>query len=94
MSTITERREVYGTERWKRLRKRVLDAFNWRCSDCGRPGRLEVHHRKPIKDGGAVWDPANLKPLCGDCHRAQHVQISPNESDWDRHIERLCEVTG
>ena len=57
MSTVIERREVYGTDRWKRLRRRVLDAHKWRCASCSRPGRLEVHHRKPIKAGGARMGP-------------------------------------
>ena len=32
------------------LKRRDLDG--WRCSECGRAGRLEVHHVKSMRDGG------------------------------------------
>lgn len=42
-----------------------------RCEECGVPGgrELEVHHIRPIIEGGEVCDPANVKVLCRACHR-------------------------
>jgi 5-methylcytosine-specific restriction endonuclease McrA len=31
-----------------------------------------VHHRRPIEEGGARRDPANLMSVCVSCHTAIH----------------------
>ena len=39
----------------------------------GRPVRLEVHHIKPMSQGGAPLDPRNLVTVCSECHaRVEH----------------------
>ena len=95
MSTATERREVYATDRWKRVRRDVLNAHGWRCANCGKAGRLQVHHIKPIKNGGAAFAPENLQPLCSFCHKRTHkLTTKVSESGkWNRHIHNLIEVT-
>ena len=54
--------------RWDVVRRLALDRDGWRCVLCGRAGRLEVDHIKPLKDGGDMWDLANLQSLCRPCH--------------------------
>ena len=54
--------------RWRHVRRRVVDRDGWRCVLCGKAGRLEVDHVKPVKDGGDWWDPAGLQTLCRPCH--------------------------
>ncbi len=56
--------------RWKRLRQ-LVRAEEPQCRLCGRPS-TEVHHIKPIADGGEPYDMANLMPLCRQCHDDQH----------------------
>lgn len=63
-----ERRRLYRSRPWRRVRAFVLDAALWRCERCGARGRLEVHHRRPLADGGAPFDPANLEAVCRRCH--------------------------
>ena len=53
---------------WGRVRLKVLERDGWRCQACGKVGRLEVDHIKPMEDGGAVYDLANLQTLCRGCH--------------------------
>lgn len=59
----------------------VLDRADGRCDGCGQPapfakltdGRpyLEVHHRKPLSEGGDDM-PDNALALCPNCHREAH----------------------
>ena len=64
-----EQGTTYG-RRWRRLRWLVL-AASPACEICSRPA-TEVHHVKPISDGGEPYDPTNLKALCRQCHDDQH----------------------
>ena len=83
-----EGRKVYGTRRWQRVRRYVLDRDGWRCVRCERAGRLEVHHKTRIEiDASRAFDPGNLESLCADCHRGEHAK--PARADWDRLIARL-----
>lgn len=70
--------------RWARVRRQVFDRDNWRCMSCGRPGRLEAHHVKPLEKGGAPYDLANLKTLCRQCHIELHRKgkVSPERRKW------------
>jgi 5-methylcytosine-specific restriction endonuclease McrA len=53
--------------RWQEIRKGVLRAFAYRCSECGAEGiPLEVHHRDHDHTHN---DLVNLLPLCRGCHR-------------------------
>ncbi|MDE0338417.1 MAG: HNH endonuclease signature motif containing protein [Caldilineaceae bacterium] len=72
-----EARRVYNSRRWAAVRAAVLDAAGWRCGRCGRAGRLEVHHRVALADGGPAFDPANLAVLCRDCHFRGHGKAAP-----------------
>ena len=66
--TQTERRRVYGSKRWSRLRRMVLERAGRRCQRCGGVGRLEVHHVRPLAAGGDPFDADNLSALCRRCH--------------------------
>ena len=54
---------------WARIRRQVLDKAGWRCNRCGNGPPLEVHHRDGDRRNNA---PANLEPLCRDCHIRHH----------------------
>ena len=62
-------RPQHGHASYRRLRRRILDERGWRCEDCGRAGRLELHHVIAVEDGGDD-SPDNLKVLCRPCHCA------------------------
>ena len=61
----------YSSRRWRRLRDWVFTRDRWRCRACGKAGRLECDHVRPIQQGGAQWDAANLQALCRGCHFAK-----------------------
>ena len=71
-----EKRRVYGSPRWKRVRRAVLERDGWRCVKCGHGGRLEVHHIQPMARSTAdPFDPAGLQTLCRGCHFAVHGAV-------------------
>jgi HNH endonuclease len=39
-----------------------------RCQQCGSTDKLEVHHIKPLAEGGEKYELSNLITLCRDCH--------------------------
>ena len=53
----------YGYQ-WRKLRAQIL-AQSDICWMCGQPGADTVDHILEIKRGGAVLDPANLRPAHG-----------------------------
>ena len=73
-------------------RRKVLDRDGWRCQaklptgeTHGKAGRLEVHHRKSLKDGGPMWDLDNLTTTCISCHQEEHrPPVTPHQAAWQR----------
>ena len=57
--------------RWRRVRAIYLSRHPL-CERCKQHGWLrpavDVHHIKPIADGGDVYDLGNLEALCRTCH--------------------------
>jgi 5-methylcytosine-specific restriction protein A len=68
--------KFYHTAQWQRLRASVLTAQPL-CRTCEEQGlvvaAILVDHIVPVKDGGPMWDTANLQPLCNLCHERKSV---------------------
>ena len=73
------------SRRWKRVRRAVLERDGYRCRDCGKAGRLEVHHEVPVWKGPALaYVRGNLRTLCRTCHIGRHAKKrTPTERAWD-----------
>ena len=76
------RREGYGSE-YRMRRQAVITAAGGRCQRCGRPVAIqtadgwrmrggEVHHVRPLAEGGAS---GGLALLCVSCHRLVDAQM-------------------
>lgn len=74
---------------WRAFRQAAKRHFNWKCSECGHAGRLEVHHIVPVANGGAMFDMANIEVLCRKCHFARHRLLDPLRQEWQRMIAEL-----
>ena len=70
-----------GGRRWALLRLKVFERDGWRCVSCGRAGRLECDHVKPLADGGDPWDMDNLQSLCRGCHVEKTRQEAENRRE-------------
>ena len=76
---------LINTVRWRRLRQSVLEhePLCRRCVEAGRVRQArEVHHVRPIQTGVTprererlAYDPANLMPLCSECHQSEHERL-------------------
>lgn len=59
---------------WSRARRAVLDRDAGQCQ-LGYPGctllATEVDHIIPLTNGGARFDPSNLRAVCATCHRSR-----------------------
>lgn len=60
---------IYTSAEWRGLMASVIAARGRRCEACGRTGtRIYGDHICELKDGGAPFDPRNVRLLCGSCH--------------------------
>ena len=79
---------------WLRVRRRVLARDGYRCRACGRPGRLEVDHIRPLHQGGAPLNLANLQAICTGCHIAKTNREKgthdPEREMWRAYLRRFA----
>jgi len=56
--------------RWSAARRAVFDREGWRCTVCGRAGRLECDHVTPLQREPSQdpYDVNGLQALCRRCH--------------------------
>jgi 5-methylcytosine-specific restriction enzyme A len=70
-------RKIYSSRRWRAVRMAHLQAEPL-CRSCKAEGRVAaatiVDHVKPMKQGGAPFDDANLQGLCSPCHSAKSIR--------------------
>ena len=77
MSTPEERRTIYSSRKWRRLRDIKLDDKPL-CELCQVQGLIVaatiVHHKHAIRSGGELFpdDLDQLQSLCQACHQEQH----------------------
>ena len=84
-----------SSKRYAALRRFVFDRDGWRCQKCGRPGALELHHIRPLSDGGKAWDALNCQAVCRQCHIEKTAwgnrrKRSPTEQKWAALVDALA----
>ena len=76
--------------RWELTRLRAFERDGWRCTGCGRMGRLEAHHVKALADGGDPYHADNVATLCRGCHIAAHIRpVTDEESQWRELVDEV-----
>lgn len=75
--------------RWRVVGRLIRERDKYRCRKCGKAGRLEVDHKKPIRQGGDPWAFENLQCLCRGCHiektrgeQRAAVKVDPDRQAW------------
>ena len=80
--------------RWARVRRAVFRRDGYRCTTCGRAGRLEAHHTRRLRDSleGDPYDVATITTTCRSCHIAIHRpdDMVPGRSAWLDYLKRLA----
>ncbi len=90
---MTPNQRQYRTTMWAVLREQVFIRDGYRCVKCGRAGRLECDHVKPLKHGGGnTLD--NLQTLCRDCHFAKTAKENEKVKGRSAWVGRLRVIQG
>ena len=78
-------------KRWTRARRRAFDRDGWRCTECGKAGRLEAHHEPPLREGVDPYRLGSIVTLCRHCHLELHRpdDMTPGRAEWIELIEEL-----
>ena len=79
--------------RWAGVRKAVFQRDNYRCTTCGKPGRLEAHHTHRLRDATPnPYDVETITTQCRPCHSAIHRpdDMIPGRSKWIDYIDGLA----
>ena len=87
-------------KRWRAVRRQVLNRDGWKCRACGRRGRMEVDHVRPVQDGGEVFNLKNLQTLCRPCHirktRRENIdrqaQHTPQRAKWRALVDEMRKI--
>ena len=79
--------------RWPKVRREAFERDGWRCTECGKAGRLEAHHEPPLRAGADPYDLDGIMSLCRRCHIARHRpdDMTPGRMAW---IDELAELVG
>ena len=82
--------------RWTLVRRQVFERDGYRCTLCGKAGRLECDHitrleREPEQD---PYDPNGLQTLCRACHvektaRENRRALTPAEVAWRSLVQEM-----
>ena len=86
--------------RWQRVRRAALTRDGFRCRRCGRAGRLEADHIRPLTDdpGQDPYALERLQTLCRSCHisktrteNAARNPVRPEVQAWRDMVRELLE---
>ena len=76
--------------RWQRTRKAAFKRDGYRCTKCGKAGRLAAHHDPPLEDGADPYDLDGIKTRCRLCHVDEHrPPLTPDEEEWRMMIKAI-----
>lgn len=75
-------REKLKDPRWQKLRLKVFERDNWKCTRCGNDKKtLHAHHEKYKGDPWDI-DIKYLSTLCEDCHEIDRMKIKVLCEKW------------
>ena len=74
---MSKRHARLASRKWERIRVQIFRRDGYRCTKCGKPGRLECHHIVDLEHGGEEWALSNLATLCRSCHVSHHQESAP-----------------
>lgn len=78
---------------WAVVRRRVFERDGYRCRKCGKAGRLDCDHIKPLAFGGAAYDMGNLQALCKRCHiEKTKAEFNLDVEYRDEWAERVAKI--
>ncbi len=88
---MSGRHRKLDARRWAKIRRAAFNRDGWRCTLCGRAGRLEAHHEPPLRHDADPYDLAGIRTLCRSCHIERHRgdDMTPGREAWIAEIKRM-----
>ena len=93
---MSQRHRQLDQRRWALARRAVFDRDGYRCTMCGRAGRLECDHLIPlhVDPGQDPYDIEGLRTLCRICHvqvtaEQNRRPLSDAEREWADLVSEL-----
>ena len=87
--------------RWAATRRAVFERDGWRCTSCGRAGRLECDHIVPlhVDPHQEPFDPKGCQTLCRCCHIEKtrwenRRPLTPEEQAWRDMVAEMMNKSG
>ena len=77
--------------RWAGVRKAAFRRDGYRCTACGKAGRLEAHHEPPLRQGADPYDLDGVRTLCRSCHIERHRpdDMVPGRAAWRELVDEI-----
>ena len=88
---MSQRHRIHSTTRFRRLARAVKERASYKCEGCGKRGRLQIDHVKPMSDGGEPFDMNNLQALCRDCHTCKTTMENTKDPGRKAWVQRQWE---
>lgn len=85
---------VYRSAQWQALRLAAKRRDGFKCTECGASGRLEVHHKIPVRQAPELaYELSNVTCLCTSCHTRKTnaergIKPDPAREAWASLLER------
>ena len=89
------RRRPINRRRWAQVRRTVFERDGHRCGKCGKAGRLEAHHLKPLHlhPDQDPYDLDGIETRCRACHIDEHRRpVTPAEVAWRALVDDLMHM--
>ena len=92
---MSRRHKKLDNRRWRLARLAAFKRDGWRCTNCGKAGRLEAHHAPSLRNGADPYAVEGLRTLCRQCHIDRHRgenrrPLTPAETDWHRFVDSIA----
>jgi 5-methylcytosine-specific restriction endonuclease McrA len=76
----------YESTAWRAFARSIKQQRGWTCEECGKdmsrdPRNLHADHVTERKDGGADFDPLNIRLLCTSHHTAKTTRTRATRPD-------------
>ena len=84
---MSRRHKGLNQRQWQHARRAALERDGYRCTnaECGRAGKLEVHHITPLYKDGLPFALDNLTTMCRECHL--ELSIFGPRLEWRNYLK-------
>ena len=87
-------RSVLPPAVWDKVRRDAYARAGYRCTVCGRQGRLEAHEKWSYDEENAVQKLEDVVALCKSCHEVKHVSRTALFGRGDDAMAHFMKVNG